>query len=60
MESSEKRRIEWQLKCLTAEASNLKPNDLDWTIKMEQAYSKQGYLTQPQKNTLDSIYERYA
>jgi len=43
MTAKENQIIEWQIKCITEEASRMKPNDLEWAIRMEDAYKKQGY-----------------
>lgn len=50
--------IKWRLKWITAEGSDLSPSDLEWAIKMEEAFKEQGFLTEKQKKVLEDIYKR--
>ena len=53
--------VKWWLKCLTKEASNLSTPDLEWVVKMEDAFKRQGeILTPKQMNVLEGIYKKYA
>jgi len=58
--SEENKRIEWQLKCLSMEARRLSTNDIDWAIKMENAYKERGWLSKREQEILDNLYTRYA
>lgn len=51
--------IEWQLRCLTNEASRMSPNDLEWAAKMEESYKRKGYLSKREMEVLESIYKKY-
>ena len=51
--------VQWQLKYLITRASDMSSNDLEWTIKMEEAYKRFGKLTDRQRTVLESIYKRY-
>ena len=48
-------RIEWQLEYIRNHGEQLSPGNLDWAIRMEEAYEKQGFLTEPQQEVLTNI-----
>jgi hypothetical protein len=58
MTQKEKKQIDFMLKYITNNKSNLSPNDLNWAIKMEDAYHKFGKLTVLQFKLLQSIFGR--
>jgi hypothetical protein len=51
--------IKYKLKYLSERAGNLTPSDLNWTIKMEDAFKEQGNLSPRQMTVLEGIYGRY-
>ena len=51
--------VEWQLGYVTSHAISLRPADLEWAIKMEEAYKKQGFLSDKQREVVEDIYKRY-
>jgi len=50
--------VEWQLKYVSEHASELSPGDLEWAIRMEEAYERRGFLTQAQADVLEGIYKK--
>jgi hypothetical protein len=56
--ASDTELIRWWLKHLNAHASDLSASDLDWTIKMEEAFRLYGRLSEKQMKTLEEIYKR--
>jgi hypothetical protein len=55
----QRQRIEWQLKCLVDAAGEMSDNDLDWAIKMQEAWKMQGYLSEKQQTIVDNLHRRY-
>ena len=53
-------QVVFMLKYLNERAGELAQNDLDWAIKMEEAFTEQkGSLSDKQFRTLQSIFKRY-
>lgn len=52
------KQIVFMFKCLNEQAGSLRPNDLDWAIKMEEAYKRQGHLSEKQQEILSGIFSR--
>lgn len=51
--------IAWKLKYLSTKAGEMAESDLDWAIKMEHAFKRQGNLTARQAEVLDDICKKY-
>ena len=52
-------RIKWVLKYISQRADDLTPNDLEWAIRMEEAFKEFGDLSFKQIGIIESIYQRY-
>jgi hypothetical protein len=50
--------IELKLKWIRTHAESLSERDLDWAIRMEEAFTQTGSLTARQSEVLDDIYRK--
>ncbi len=57
LNETEKEHIEFKLRCIRDHADSLSESDLDWAIKMEDAW-KRGWLSDKEMNIVDNIYRR--
>jgi len=54
--ASENEIVVWQLKYVNEHAGDLSESDLDWADKMQDAFTRQGWLSEKQKEILERIY----
>jgi hypothetical protein len=58
MTEEERKQVIFMFDYITKNKSNLKPVDLEWAIKMQDAYKRYGQLTIRQIEVLKSIFGR--
>jgi len=50
--------IDWQLKCLTEQGTNLSASEINLLISFEEQFKKKGILSSNQMIVLEEIYKR--
>ena len=51
--------IQWYIKYLNQQASELSPNELEWAIKIEDVFKKKNYLSKREFEILEDIYYKH-